>query len=648
MKKILALLFGRSKNEGKVADVQVETTVVSRNFRLQANQAVAQERWDVAAQLYEKAIAESPTEASLLVGLGFSNLEAGRPKQALAGLSQATRLLPHSHDAWFLMGKAQMVLGLEEEAATSWSRLLEVNPDFLPVYPDFLQLLLRLGRPREAMDIMLNAVERAPECFEYQLYLANLLFCSHQSEAAIPHYLAALKIKPGSAAIIANLGVTYRQSGDLENALIYARQAIEVDSGVPEFFSNYLFLLQSASSIDVEEKFLEHRRYASIFEDPHKDSWPVHQNLRDCARILRIGYVSGDFCDHALRFFIEPVLKNHDHDSFEIHCYYTNPIGDEHTERLKTHADRWVDCGGWSDDDLFSDIFEHRIDILLDLSGHTANNRLPVFARRPAPIQMTWLGYQSTTGLTAIDWRITDHSLDPEGVTDRFNSERLLRLPAAGVFAMDDRRPVFQELPCLKGEPFTFGCLHNPSKVSLSVLDAWAEILVRASTARLLLGNSTSLYAEKVRLHMQARGVDTDRLIFVERLPLQGYLELHGRIDLMLDTFPYNGGTTTLHAVGMGVPTIVLTSNSAISRVGDSIMRGYGLFDFCCQDIDDYIAKAVQWSENLEELACIRKVLPAKVDKANKEMALILTRSLEASWREIWCKWCLSLESSVK
>ncbi|PJO37287.1 hypothetical protein CTI10_016950 [Delftia acidovorans] len=211
---------------------------------------------------------------------------------------------------------------------------------------------------------------------------------------------------------------------------------------------------------------------------------------------------------------------------------------------------------------------------------------------------------------------------------------------AAGVFAMDDGTPVFRELPCLAGKQFTFGCLHNPSKVTMEVLDTWAEILLRAPATVLLMGNSTSLYAEKVRQRMDLKGVSADRLIFVERLPLQGYLGLHERIDLMLDTFPYNGGTTTLHAVGMGLPTIVLSSESAISRVGESIMHGYGLSEFCCLDIEEYVIQAVGWSRRCKELANLRKILPERVARQNAQLALEFTKSLEKAWRDIWEEWC--------
>ena len=640
MKKFLGKLLEKwSGKDSATPSVQKKTAPI-QDFRSQASQAVAQERWEDAIQLYEQAIAASPGEPSLLVGLGFSALEAGRPKKALADLTKAARLLPQSPDAWFLLGRAQLAVGFAQEAAGSWRRLLEIRPDFMPVYPDFLRLLLRLGAAQEALQITHQAVERDPDRFEYRLYHANLLFHMHESEAAIVHYLHALQFMPESADILANLGVAYRQSGDLEKALLYARKAIDINAAVPEFFSNYLFLLQSASDVDIGQKFMEHQRYARIFEEPCKPFWPVHQNMPDPSRRLRIGYVSGDFCDHALRFFIEPVLNSHDHENFEIFCFYNNQITDEHTLRLKKQADHWIDCAGWSDADLFADIQQRGIDILVDLSGHTAHNRLPVFARKPAPIQMTWLGYQSTTGLTAMDWRITDHSLDPEGMTERFNSERLLRLSAAAAFAMDDQLPVFPNLPCLQGEPFTFGCLHNPSKVTLEVLDTWARILVQAPLARLLLGNATDLYAEKVRAHMHAHGVDAQRLVFVERRPLQGYLDLHARIDLMLDTFPYNGGTTTLHAVAMGVPTIVLHSDSAISRVGEAVMRAYGLSDFCSPDIDAYVAQAVRWSGQPDELARLRRMLPAQVARQNAQVAQMFTRSLESAWRDIWREWC--------
>ena len=613
----------------------IEITI---DFQSLANKAIAEERWIDAIELYKKAIEISPEKYSLYVGLGFGYIEAGEMQLALNALTTATKINPKSIDGWFLLGSTQKNIGLEKRAIESWKKLLAIDSNFSHVHKDYLLLLVKNGLRQEALDFSAKIVKNLPENFESHFYYANLLIDSNQIQLAINEYEEALKIRPESSAVTANLGVAYRKNGEVEKAIFYSKLSTEMDTNDPYFFSNYLFALQSSADISLEEKFKAHLRYAEIFEAPQKSKWPSHTNDRDPQRRLRIGYVSGDFCDHALRFFIEPVLKAHDHTNFEIFCYHTCALEDKYTERLRSYSDHWFQCADWDDEKLSAHIQDQAIDILIDLSGHTAHNRLPVFACKPAPIQVTWLGYMSTTGLSAIDWRITDHQLDPVGMSEAFNSEKLLRLSAAGCFGSDEQVSVLKASSRLPGMPFTFGCLHNPSKVSTVALDAWAAILQGAPAARLLFGNSTPAYQKRVIAHMDQHGIDAARLLFFERLPLDEYLNIHQQIDVMLDTFPYNGGTTTLHAISMGVPTVVLQSESTISRVGEALMLGYGLSDFCCTNLEQYISQAIYWSTQKENLAEIRKLIPEKVIQQNNTSVNLFTKDLERKLREIWIK----------
>lgn len=638
MFKIINFFKKTQKNLKLAKAKKISDTVLEIQFL--ANKEIAEERWSNAVEFYNKAIAIAPEKWSLYIGLGFSSLEAGFFQQAINALTMAVKLNPQSTDGWFLLGNAQKTMGLEKNAIQSWRNLLKLDEDFIHVYKNYILLLVKFGLIAEALNFSSNAVRRLPKEFDCHLYYANLLLDTNQIDLAISQYNEALSIRPNSAAVNANLGVAHRKNGDLQKSIHYSKLAIEMDLKDPSFFSNYLFVLQSSSEISVKEKFKEHLRYAEIFENPKKAQWSRHCNNQDHRRRLRIGYVSGDFCDHALRFFIEPVLKSHDHQNFEIFCYHTHVLEDKYTDRLRGYSDHWFQCAEWDDEKLASHIKDQAIDILIDLSGHTAHNRLPVFALKPAPVQVTWLGYMSTTGLSAIDWRITDQQLDPVGTTEAFNSEKLLRLSSAGIFSSDEHMAVIDASPRLPCMPFTFGCLHNPSKVSDVALDTWAAILQRAPEAQMLFGNSTPFYQERVTRHMTKFGVNSARLLFSERLSLNEYFNIHHQIDVMLDTFPYNGGTTTLHALSMGVPTIALQSDITISRVGEALMLGYGLPDFCCINLDEYISQAIHWSGQKKKLAELREFLPNAVAQKNNASAKMFTTDLEDGLRRIWIEWC--------
>ncbi len=457
---------------------------------------------------------------------------------------------------------------------------------------------------------------------------------------SISYYERALLLNPASPYILSNLGNALRQVGDLDRSIELTRKAMLMDPDAATIHSNYLFSIQYSSRLSAQQKHRAHLEYAVKFEDPLRGHWGGYEIDRTSARRLRLGYVSGDFRDHSLVFFIEPVIKNHDRSKFEVFCYSAHPVHDAVSERIKSLADHWIPCASLSDDALAARIRADRIDVLIDLSGHTGYNRLLTFARKPAPVQMTWLGYQSTTGLGAVDYRITDEGLDPSGATESFHSEQLLRLRSSGTFSPAPNAPDVNPLPALHGSLFTYGCLNNPSKITDEVVSLWAAILTKVPQSRLMVGNATVDLEDRLSALFAAHGVDTTRLLFKPKVTLQSYLELHHEVDLALDTFPYNGGTTTFHSLSMGVPVIALEGKQALAKVGTSVMRSLGLDDFCALTPDDYVAKAVYFSTQLKELGIIRDSLRQRVSVLAEEQAICVTRDLEQAVWGAWSEFC--------
>ena len=376
-------------------------------------------------------------------------------------------------------------------------------------------------------------------------------------------------------------------------------------------------------------------------EAPLRPHWRAHDNARDPGRRLRIGYVSGDFREHAMAFSLAPVLARHDPESFEVICYANNAREDDVTARLRQSAHEWHRVVGMSDDDMAKRVRGHGIDILVDLSGHTALNRLPVFARKPAPVQAAWLGYVTSTGLAAMDYRLTDARADPPGADESGYTETLLRLPWVTVFEPAADSPPVAAVPAHAGDPFTFACLNHLSKVTPEFVALWARLLLAVPESRLLFGNAGDPGVQRRLVDAFAvLGVAAARLVFRPKLPLRDFLALHREIDLALDTFPYNGGATSCHSLWMGVPFVTLAGDRYMARMGASLLEQVGLGEFVARTPDEYVERAVRVARDRDGLGALRASLRARVAASPLVDAQGFVAGLEAAYRGMWRAWC--------
>ncbi|MGK6308161.1 O-linked N-acetylglucosamine transferase family protein [Variovorax sp. DT-64] len=636
---------GRATSSGSVSPRQpVQTSTAAASdasaFRLQGNAAIRDQKFAEAADLYKKSIAADVTHPSGHIGLGFALVQLGDFEAAIGPLLAATALDPQSADGFYMLGKAHAELGAIGAAETAWTTAHALAPGLEEIYCDFCLLLFNQGKADRAQALIEEGILNYPQNADFHFYLGNLLAERADYAAAVVAYQRAAALAPDSPHFLSNLGNSLMQIGRIEEAVGSIGKAFSLAPDEAPVLSNYLLCIQYSTQLSAKEKFEAHLEFSRRFETPLRANWGGYENDLSPQRKLKIGYVSGDFRNHSLAFFIEPILKNHDRLKFEIYCYYSHPVHDEVSERIRKLADHWTNCTVASDDDLAQKIRADRIDILIDLSGHTGRNRLLTFARKPAPVQMTWLGYQASTGLSAIDFRITEESLDPTGTSEIFHSERLLRLPSSGTFSPSPDSPPVNGLPVLEGSPFTFACLNNPSKISNEIVLLWAEILRRSPGSRLMIGNSTPNFADLLAAKFRAHGVDESRVMFQPKVSLKEYLELHHRIDLALDTFPYNGGTTTFHSLWMGVPIVARHGDTALSKVGAAAMHGLGFPDFCADTKKDYVEKALYFFSHPEKLVDVRQALRENMASVTSALAIQVTASLEGALRKCWAEYC--------
>lgn len=452
----------------------------------------------------------------------------------------------------------------------------------------------------------------------------------------------AIKLQPDYAAAYNNLGIVTKDMGDVSTAVGYYRQALEINPGYASCFSNLLFCLSHADVMSADDLFAEHVRFGRRYETAYRASWPIASYRSDQQKCLNVGFVSADFREHSLVNFFEPVLAHLTKvNELTLYAYSTSSIEDSVTQRLKPQFKYWNKVDELSDSALAEKIRLDQIDILVDLDGHTAGNRLICFAMKPAPIQASWLGYLATTGLTAIDYYLADAQLLPVGRFDKQFTEKIIQLPANAPFTPSALSPELTSLPALSNGFITFGCFNRIEKITPNVIKLWSALLKALPNAKLLLGGMPQDGSYNALLNTFTKhDIDLDRLIVHHRSTMADYLALHAQVDICLDTFPSNGVTTTCHAAWMGVPTLCVEGNSLMSRGAMAIMAHLGLSDFITQTHQDFVKQGVYWSEHLDDLSGIRAGLRTRFSVSALNQPEAIANHLVYAFRQMWKVWC--------
>ncbi len=539
-----------------------------------------------------------------------------------------------------LLGVCFYSLGQFDDAIKSYERALEINPQFVDVYNNLGIAYSRLGNLDTAIAIYKQALEINPDYFEV---LNNLgVTYKNQGEVgkAIPCFNHALQIKPDYAEACNNLGNALQVFGCLDDSGDAYRKALEIKPDYEDAFGNLLFTLNYAPDKSAEEIYSAYQEYDARFCRSFVEQWCPHSNTREPDRRIKIAYISPDLSHHSMRHFLEPLLANHDHSLFEIVAYAEIVQDDEVTERYKTYVDSWVKTNGLNDEELAVLIRKNSIDILIDLAGHTKNNRLGVMARKPAPVSISTMGYGYTSGLSAIDYFLLDKVAIPSGCEHLF-SESLWQLQSPGFsYRPAEGMGEVSKLPALESGSVTFGTLTRAIRINHRTIRVWSEILKQVEGSRLII-NSRDFNSPEARENLVGKfisqGVESASLeIGFESPPW----DVMRRIDIGLDCFPHNSGTTLYEHLFMGNPFITLAGRPSVGRIGAAVLEGIGHSEWIASSEDEYIEKAVSLAGDLNVLSGIRLGLREQMQNSDIMDEPALSRKMEAAYRQMWQRWC--------
>lgn len=637
-----------------------------------------QGRLQEAAESYERALGAAPGDPVVLQNLGIVKSAQGLVDEALYCFKAAVAASPASADLQGAYGEMLHVMGRLSAAESAFRRALQLQPDH-PVAlrrlghllhhqgrlkeaetclrrchalnPDDMVILFEVGsnlsdqkRWDEALQVFRDVIARKPDFAEAHINLSKALYEKGDLANAAMEVEASLRTLPNVAQLHSNLGVINTMQGRVDVAICSFRRALEIDPDFDFARSCMLYALSHSTEVKQDELTREHLLFGDrIVQRVGNRLRRQHSNDPSPERTLRIGFVSADFRQHAMaKFFIPFIEAFSKRPEFVCYAYYNHAARDVDTEAIERHFAVWRPVVGLSDERLAAQIEEDSIDILIDLSGHTAGNRLAMFGSKPAPLQVTWGGYPGTTGVRAIDYRLLEHGyMDPTTFAAQF-VEHMAELPAVSAFHGLESMPDVNDAPVLKDGYLTFGSFNRLSKINREVIAAWCRVLRALPDSRLLMAGMTGTGAPPQVLDWFVQeGIDVARLTFHPRTNFYTYLNLHREVDVCLDTFPYTGGTTTNHALWMGVPTLTVAGDTYPSRQSAMFLRRVGLErGFVADSVDGLLAQSLYWAQHAHQLQAIRSRLRVHLLRTHEMHLDVVVAGVSQALRVMWGRWC--------
>ena len=622
--------------------LQIKPDYAEAHFNL-GNALREQGKLDQSMACYQRSLQIRPDYVDAHNNLGNALTEQRKFNEAVDSFQRALQIKPDYADAHNNLGNTLKEQGNLDKAVASHRRALQIKPDFTEAHYNLGNAFQEQGKLDEAMDCYQRALQIKPDYAEACSNLGNTFKTQGRLSEAAAAYRSALQIKPDFAEAHNNLGNAFKDQGKLNEAVACFQRALELKPDYAAAYHNQLTTLNYRTGVQLNELAEAHAEFDRRHAAPLRTSWQPHENTRDHDRPLRLGFLSPDFGKHPVGYFLIRVLENLKRRECEIIGYSDRTRQDEMTSRIQRATTTWSDVALWSDEQLAQKIRADRIDILFDLAGHTARNRLLVFARKPAPIQITWIGYVGTTGLDAMDYIVADRHEIPDAAEKHY-CERVLRMPDGYVcYDPPEYAPPVSTLPAEKGGCVTFGNFNNPAKITSQVIEVWAKILTRVADSRLVLkynGMNDSSVVDRFSEICAGYGVDTDRLTFLGRSPHEKLLGEYQKIDIALDPFPYSGGLTTCEALWMGVPVITCPGETFASRHSLSHLSNVGLTETVARDLADYVELASGLANDLPRLAKWRAELRERMAASPLCDGPGFAGNLMNQLRGIWREWC--------
>ncbi len=588
--------------------------------------------------LYRTILRRYPDHPDTIQRLGLIAHQTGHSQAAIDLIERAIALNPNVAEYYCNLGAVLQSLNRWEGVIAAYQKAIALQPDSAETFNNLGTALIRMGNPREAAAAFQHAIALRPDLPEPYYNLANLQ-AAEDLDKSISGYRQAIALRPDNVEAIYNLGNALKDTGRVEEAIECYRRAIGIRPHA-RAAGNLLYTMHFHPRDDPQWIAQEHAQWNQTYARPLQRPTPDFPNDRNSDRPLKIGYVSPDFRSHPVGRFLLPIFQHADRSRFEIICYSDVRQPDVVTERLASHHDLWRKTRGMPDEQLAQMIRNDGIDVLVDLTMHMEGTRLLAFAHKPAPVQVTYLAYCSTTGLEAMDYRLTDPYLDPPGESNRFYVERSIQLPKSyWCYLPPVGNAPIVPLPARESGRVTFGCLNSFCKVSSATIEMWGDLLARVPHSRLLIHARPGSHRDRVRNAFATRGIDPQRIEFVGFMPIPDYFQQYQRIDIALDPFPYGGGTTTCDALWMGVPVISRRGRTAVSRAGFSILSNIGLPELVGNSSDEYVQIAAELAGDLPRLAHLRATLRQRMERSPVMDAQQFTHDLETAFRTMWRQW---------
>ena len=595
-------------------------------------------------KLCRQILNKNPNYPDALHYLGVALYQQGLMKEAADYMSQSV-LKDSQRGNWLNnFGMVLVELGQLDDALKMYNQAAALGVDSAELYCNVGSLLLRGKQFKKAEGYFHEALKRDSKNVDALQGLGISLKAQDRIDLAVEALIAALELKPDNPAALHSLGAALMFQGRIDQAIDCFREVLNLQPDNVEAHSTLIMALNYSAKTNGQMIYSECLKFSEQFETPLQDKIIPLENDVTPTRKLRIGYVSADLYSHPVAFFIEPLLALHNKKELEVACYYNNYIHDEVTQRLREASDYWVDCAGMPDEDLAEKIRSDRVDILVDLSGHTAGNRLLTFARKPAPIQVTYMGFPCTTGLTAMDYRITDSYVDPPELTESIHSETLLRLPWLAQYREDEASPDVSEAPAVKNGYVTFAVFSSFQKLSEKALDLWCEILRQMVDARLMISvpdaEDDAMNAYVLEM-FSSRSIDTNRIKILKIVPRQEYMESHAEVDILLNSIPYSGGTTICNSLWMGVPVISLSGDYPAARGGGAVLSAAGLGELIANTPEEYVRLSVELASDIPKLSKLRMSMRETIRCSRLHDYHGVVSNIESCYRDVWKKWCI-------